>query len=126
MPFSGDSTFGTFLANAFAIFAFVLWLWLFTTTASDLLRRDDMSGSGKFLWAILLVALPYVGVFAYILTQSGGMAERRIAQANRGRDEVRELVGFSTADEIVKLDRLRSQKVISEGEYLALRARLMT
>jgi hypothetical protein len=126
MLFPDDSTFGAFLANAFAVFAFVLWLWLFITTASDLFRRDDVSGLGKFLWAILLIALPYVGVFTYILTQSGGMAERRNAQANRARDELRDLIGFSAADEIVKLDRLRSQNVISEGEYLTLRARLVT
>jgi hypothetical protein len=124
--FPADSTFVTFVANAFAIFALVLWLWLLITTATDLFRRKDMSSFGKFLWVILLLALPYVGIFAYILTQGDGMAERISAQATQARDELRELVGFSTADEIMKLDRLRSQNVISDGEYLTLRARLVT
>ena len=121
----GDSTFGTFVANAFAIFAFALWLWLFIATARDLFRRKDMSGAGQFVWAIVLLALPYVGVFAYILTQSAGMAERSGAQARQVREELRDLVGFSTADEIVKLERLRMQNVISEREFLKLRARLV-
>jgi hypothetical protein len=126
MLFSGESTFAAFLANALAVFAIVLWLWLFVATASDLFRRADISAVAKFLWVVLLLALPYAGVFAYILTQGGGMAERRNAQANRERDELRDLVGFSAVDEIVKLDRLRTQNVISEGEYLALRSRLVT
>jgi hypothetical protein len=125
MLLAGDSTFGTFLANAFAVFAFVLWLWLFIATARDLFRRKDMSDAGKFLWVIPLLALPYVGVFAYILTQSAGMAERNGAQAQEVREELRDLVGFSAADEIAKLDRLRVQKIISEGEFLKLRARLV-
>ena len=38
--------------------------------------RQDISGFGKVLWVILLIVLPYIGIFAYILTQGGGMAER--------------------------------------------------
>ena len=76
MLFSGESTFVNFLADALAIFVLILWFWLFITTASDLLRRHDVSGLGKVMWVILLIVLPYIGIFAYILTQGGGMAER--------------------------------------------------
>jgi hypothetical protein len=126
MLLPGDSTFGTFLANAFAVFAFVLWLWLIIATASDVLCRKDISAAAKFLWVVLLVALPYVGVFAYILTESRGMAARRNAQANQARDELRDLMTPSMVDEIVKLDRLRAQNIVTEGEYLTMRSRLVT
>jgi hypothetical protein len=126
MLFPGESTFAAFLANAFVVFAVVLWLWLFVTTASDLFRRRDVSDLAKFLWAVVLIVLPYAGVFTYILTQSSGMAVRRNAQANQARDELRDIVGFSAVDEIIKLDRLRAQNAISEGEYLTLRSRLVT
>ena len=125
MLFSGDSTFANFLADAFAVFMFILWFWLFITTASDLFRRQDISGFGKVLWVILLIVLPYVGIFAYIFTQGGGMAERNRAQARLARDEIRQIAGFSAADEIAKLDRLKSQKSISEEEYTRLRTRLI-
>lgn len=125
MLFSAESAFATFLADAFAIFIFVLWFWLFITAASDLFRRKDVSGLGKVLWVILLIVLPYIGIFAYILTQGSGMAERNRAQARQARDELRQAVGFSAADEIVKLDRLRSEQSISEDEYVRLRARLV-
>ena len=82
--FSGESAFATFIADAFAVFIFILWFWLFITAASDLFRRRDISGFGKVLWVILLIVLPYIGIFAYILSQGGGMAAvRRILGAKR-------------------------------------------
>jgi predicted membrane channel-forming protein YqfA (hemolysin III family) len=125
MSFFTGPTFANFLANAFAIFVFILWLWLFVATATDLFRRRDISGFGKVLWVILLIVLPYIGVFAYLLTQSGGMAERNMAQTQQARDELRGMVGFSAADELIKLARLRSQNAISEEEYLTLRGRVV-
>jgi hypothetical protein len=124
MSFLGDSPFANFVADAFAVFMFILWFWLFITAASDLFRRQDISGFGKVLWVILLIVLPYVGIFAYILTQGSGMAERNRANARMARDEIRQIAGFSAADEIVKLDRLKLEKSISEEEYTRLRARL--
>ena len=94
MLFSGESAFATFIADAFAVFIFILWFWLFITTASDLFRRKDVSGFGKVLWVILLIVLPYIGIFAYIITQGGGMAERNRAQAIQARDELRQVVPF--------------------------------
>ncbi len=125
MLFPAESTFANFLADAFAIFIFILWFWLFITTASDLFRRRDISGFGKVLWVILLIVLPYIGIFAYILTQGGGMAERNRAQARQARDELRQVVGFSVADELTKLERLMAEKSISKEEYARLRARIL-
>jgi hypothetical protein len=125
MLFSGESTFANFLADAFAVFMFILWFWLFITAASDLFRRHDVSGFGKVLWVILLIVLPYIGIFAYILTQGGGMAERNRVQARQARDELRQIVGFSAADELAKLERLQSDNSISKEEYARLRARVL-
>jgi len=125
MLFSAESTFANFLADAFAIFVFILWFWLFITTASDLFRRQDVSGMGKVLWVIVLILLPYIGIFAYILTQGGGMAERHRSQARQARDELRQMVGFSVADELTKLERLKTEKAISDQEYARLRARII-
>src|SRR6201995_3618225 len=125
MLFQGGFTFSNFVADAFAIFMFVLWFWLFITTASDLFRRHDISGFGKVLWVILLIVLPYIGIFAYILTQGSGMAGRNRSEASHARDELRQIVGFSAADELTKLDRLKSEKSISQDEYARLRARIL-
>lgn len=125
MLFEGGFTFANFVADAFAIFMFILWFWLLITVSSDLFRRHDISGRGKVVWVILLIVLPYVGIFAYIVSQGRGMAERTKEQARLARDELRQAVGFSAADEIEKLGRLKSAKSISEDEYERLRARLL-
>jgi hypothetical protein len=125
MLFEGGFTFRNFLADAFAIFVFVLWFWLFIRVASDLFRRHDLSGWAKVLWVIALVFFSYIGIFAYILTQGRGMAERTQARAQETRDDLRRIVGFSVADEIEKLDRLKSRGSISDQEYTRLRAKLV-
>jgi hypothetical protein len=118
-------TFGTFLVDVFVIFMFVIWIWLLISVFSDLFRRRDSSGVAKVIWVIFLIVLPYLGVFAYLLTQGGGMAERKLAQASKAREEMRNFVGFSAADELRKLDELKAKGSITDAEYQKLRARLI-
>jgi hypothetical protein len=123
--FRGGFTFPNFLTDVFSVFLFVLWFWLLMTIARDLFRRDDVSGLGKVVWVILLVALPFVGIFAYLLTQARGMAERDEAQVRQANEHFRQIVGFSVADELEKLGRLKAAGSISELEHASLRTKLM-
>ena len=125
MLFDGGFTFTNFAADLLAIFLFILWFWLLITVAGDLFRRTDVSGFAKILWVILLIVLPYVGIFAYLLTQGRGMAHRNEEQARRAREDLRQIVGYSVADEIVKLNELKSAGNITDQEYSRLRARLV-
>nr|WP_310524653.1 SHOCT domain-containing protein [Polymorphobacter sp.] len=118
-------TFATFLLDVLIIFVFIMWFWLLITVMGDLFRRDDVGGFGKVIWIIFLVLLPYLGVFAYLLTQGSGMAQRNMAQADKARDQLRSIVGFSAADEIEKLDKLKAAGTISADEYTKLRARAL-
>src|SRR5215510_4301483 len=118
-------TFRNFLVDVFAIFAFVVWFWLLITVFSDLFRRHDISGWAKAIWVIALIVFPYLGIFAYLITQARSMAERTNQQAQQARDELRRVVGFSVADEIEKLDRLRKSGTITDQEYTRLRAKLV-
>jgi hypothetical protein len=121
----GGVTFGTFLLDALFIFFFVVWFWILIRVLMDLFRRKDMSGGAKVLWVIFLVILPYVGIFAYLLTQGWSMGERDMEQAAAAREQLRSVVGFSVADEIVKLDKLKAEGSITEDEYRKLRAKLI-
>jgi len=95
------------------------------TVAADLFRRHDISGWIKALWVIAWIVFPYFGVLAYLIFQGRGMAERNVQQAQEARDELRRVVGFSAADEIEKLDRLKKEGSISDAEFTRLRARLV-
>jgi hypothetical protein len=121
----GGFTFTNFLLDVLAIFVFVLWFWLLITVIGDLFRRGDVSGLGKALWVILLILVPYLGVFVYLISQSRGMAERNSQRAQQAREELRHVVGFSAADEIEKLERLKNLGMISSEEYSRLRARVV-
>jgi predicted membrane channel-forming protein YqfA (hemolysin III family) len=123
MLFQEGFSFTNFIVDAFTVFIFIVWLWLLVTVLTDLFRRTDVSGLGKAVWVIVLVVFPYIGVFAYLVSQGGGMAERSGQQAHRAREELRHFLGVSAADEIEKLDRLKSSGAISEEEYTRLRAR---
>ena len=118
-------TLATFFLDVLIIFIFIMWFWLLITVMSDLFRRDDVGGFGKVIWVLFLVLLPYLGVFAYLLTQGNGMAKRNIAQAEKAREQLRSFVGFSAADELEKLDKLKAAGTISAEEYTRLRARAL-
>ena len=123
MLFSGGFTFSNFLADVFSIFIFVLWFWLLITVFGDLFRRHDVSGWAKAVWVIVLILFPYLGIFIYLITQHRGMAERQSQRVEQAREELRHFAGFSVADELEKLERLKNSNVISNEEYARLRAR---
>ena len=122
---AGNFSFGNFLLDVFSIFIFVLWFWLLITVIGDLFRRHDISGFGKAIWVIVLILVPYLAVLVYLISQSRGMAERNAQRAQQARDELRQVVGFSAADEIEKLERLKNAGTISAEEYTRLRARVV-
>ena len=118
-------TYRNFLIDALAIFVFIVWFWLLITVAADLFRRHDISGWIKALWVIAWVVFPYLGVLAYLIFQGRSMAERNVQQVQQARDDLRRVVGFSVADEIEKLDRLKQAGSISDAEFTRLRAKLV-
>ena len=123
MLFSDGFTFSNFLADVLSIFIFVLWFWLLITVFGDLFRRHDISGWAKAVWIIVLILFPYLGIFIYLIMQGRGMAERQTERTQQARDELRQVVGFSVADELEKLERLKNSNVISNEEYRRLRTR---
>jgi hypothetical protein len=123
--FQEGFTYRNFLMDALAIFVFIVWFWLFITVASDLFRRHDISGWIKAIWIIAWIVVPYLGVLAYLIFQGQGMASRNVEQAQQAREELRRVVGFSAADEIEKLDRLKKAGSISDAEFTRLRAQLV-
>ena len=123
--FQEGFTYRNFLLDALTIFFLIVWFWLLITVASDLFRRHDISGWVKAIWVIGWIVFPFIFVLAYLIFQGSGMAERNVQQARQARDELRSVVGFSVADEIEKLSRLKQAGSISDAEFARLRARLV-
>lgn len=119
MLFAGGFSFANFLVDLLTVFAFVYWFWLAIFVFGDLFRRSDISGWGKALWVIGVLLLPYIAVLVYMISQRP--AERSVERVQQAREELRNIIGFSVADEIQKLDRLKRSGSITEDEFKRLR-----
>src|SRR4051812_11681896 len=103
-------------------FAWVIWFWLLIVVFSDIFSRHDISGWGKAGWLLLVVVLPYIGVFIYMIAQGAHMAERKAAQAQANRasfDEyVRDVASTDgPADQIAKAKQLLDSGAIDAAEF---------
>lgn len=120
---------GDALLTVLEIFLFVAWIWILVAIVSDLFSDHETSGWGKAAWTILLVLLPFFGVFIYLIARGGGMHERaarRQAEAMTRFDTyVRQTAGTSPADELVKLADLRDRGTISEAEFEQMKTKVL-
>jgi hypothetical protein len=111
-------------------FLFILWIWLVIVVFGDIFRSDDLSGWGKVGWTVLIILLPYLGVFVYLIARGRRMGEHAANEAQR-RDEamrryVRDAAGTpSTAEEISRLADLQRSGQISEQEFKLAKAKIL-
>jgi hypothetical protein len=62
-------------------FLWVSWFMLLFHVIGDVFRRRDASGGKKTLWLIFLLFVPFLGVFAYLIANNDGIAERNAERA---------------------------------------------
>jgi Phospholipase_D-nuclease N-terminal len=125
MVLAAEWTFGDFFWSVLVVFAWVILIYFVIMVLIDIFRRHDINGGVKALWVIFVVLVPWFGVLIYLITQHEGWAQRNTREAARERDELRQVVGFSVADELDKLDRMKSEGRISDDEYQRLRSQVI-
>jgi hypothetical protein len=86
----------------------------------------------KALWCILIIVIPYFGVFIYLIARGGKMHERAAqaaAQQQKAFDQyVRQAAGTpgaDTASQLSKLADLKSQGVLTDAEFDAQKAKIL-
>jgi len=122
--------FASFLWDVLVIFAFVIWFWLLVVVFGDVFRRRDISGWGKAGWIILVIVLPYLGVFIYLIAEHDGMAERNTQQVQAQQavadQYIRSVSGSSgPASEIETAKNLLDSGAITQAEYDSLKAKAL-
>jgi uncharacterized membrane protein YcjF (UPF0283 family) len=121
--------FASFLWDVLVIFAFVIWFWLLVTVFGDLFSRHDIGGWGKAGWIVLVIILPYFGVFIYLIANSHGMGERAQARAQAQQaqmdDYVRSVASTDSADQIAKGKELLDSGAITQAEFDQLKAKAL-
>jgi ABC-type multidrug transport system fused ATPase/permease subunit len=113
------------------LFFFVVWIWVLISVLIDIFRSHDLSGWAKALWLILVVFLPLIGVLAYVIARGEKMHEHALRNARAQEAAmtayVRDAAGTtSTADELTKLAGLRDQGVLTQDQFEAQKAKLLT
>ncbi len=103
-------------------FAFVIWIWILITVFADLFRRHDTSGFAKVLWIIVIVILPYFGVFVYLIVEHKGMTERAIKNQQAAQQQVDQYVKSvaaqaDPAEQIAKAKGLLDAGTITQAEF---------
>ena len=53
-----------------------MWIMLVFFVFADIIRSDDLPGTAKALWAGVIIFLPYLGVFAYLVARGENMSRR--------------------------------------------------
>jgi len=122
--------FASFLWDVLVVFAFVIWFWLLIVVFGDVFRRRDISGWGKAGWIILVIVLPYFGVFIYLIAEHDGMAERNTQQVQAQQavadQYIRSVSGSGgPASEIETAKNLLDSGAITQAEYDSLKAKAL-
>jgi hypothetical protein len=127
---AADYPFLDILWTMVIFFAWVIWFSLLFRIFGDLFRRHELSGWGKTGWIIALVLLPFVGVFIYLISQGGGMAERDVERAQAAQAQMADYVrsvsdSGGAAAEIDKANALLQSGAINQAEFGALKAKAL-
>jgi hypothetical protein len=121
--------FASFLWDMLLIFAFVIWFWMLIVVIGDLFSRHDIGGWAKAAWIILLIVLPYFGLFIYLIVEHGGMAQRRTqqfqAQQAATDQYIRSVSGSGAASEIETAKKLLDSGAITQPEYDVIKAKAL-
>jgi hypothetical protein len=113
-------------------FLFFLWIWLLIVIFSDIFRSHDLGGFAKAMWVLFVIIIPYVGVLVYLIARGGSMHERAEQQAARQQKAFDAYVkqaagsGDGSADELSKLADLKAKGVLTDAEFEAQKAKLLS
>jgi len=70
---------GDFLWSLLVIFFMVIYFMMLFQVIVDVFRRRDASGWKKAAWLVFLFCAPFLGLIAYLVTNSEPMAQRASA-----------------------------------------------
>jgi hypothetical protein len=112
-------------------FLWILWFILLFRIIVDIFASRDLGGGAKAAWLILVIILPFVGVFMYLIIRGKKMTERQVhsaqAQDQAFRDYVRQAASDgSSADQLAKLADLHDRGAITDQEFQQAKAGILT
>jgi hypothetical protein len=121
-------TFGDALLTALEFALLFMWIWAAVGVVLDIFRSHDLSGPAKAAWILLIVIFPLIGVLLYLVFRGGDMHERSLRAASAQQQAVSQYLRNATAspaDDLAKLDDLRSRGILSDEEFERAKAKVL-
>ena len=117
-------SFGNVLWAMLVFFFWFMAIWIFITVFADIFRRRDLSGWGKAGWVILIFIVPFLGAIIYLIARPK-MTEQDKEDMERMQQAQARMSGYSAADEVAKLAKLRDDGQITAQEYEDMKRKAM-
>jgi Phospholipase_D-nuclease N-terminal/Short C-terminal domain len=118
------TTFGEILWSMLIFFFWFMAIWIFITIFADIFRRNDLSGVAKAGWIVLIFILPFLGALIYLIARPK-MTDQDKEIIEQAQEAQRRISGYSAADEIAKLAKLRDDGHITAEQYEDLKSKAM-
>ncbi|MFI7408085.1 SHOCT domain-containing protein [Streptomyces sp. NPDC049627] len=107
------------------VFLWILWFILLFRIIVDVFRDDELNGWAKGGWLALVIVLPLLGVFVYVIARGKNMGRREVAHARAQQkafdDYVRETAAggsrTTSVDELARLSEIRARGDITDDEF---------
>ena len=117
-------TFGSVLWAMVVFFFWFMLIWIFIGVFADLFRRNDLSGWAKAGWLLLIFIIPLLGILIYLIARPK-MTEQDKEMIAAVQERERRATGYSAADEVAKLAKLRDEGKITAEEYEPMKQQAM-
>src|SRR3954454_22212134 len=110
-------------------FAFIAYLMIMFNILTDLFRDRTTSGGVKAIWVVCLVIFPLVTSVVYLVTKSGGMAQRQVKAFDDAKaaqdDYIKTVAGTTPAQQIAEAKSLLDAGTINPADFEALKAKAL-
>jgi Phospholipase_D-nuclease N-terminal len=118
----GAYTFWDAMWTMIVFFAWLMFFWWVVLLLVDNFRRTDHSGWAKAGWALFIIFLPVIGALAYTIARPEGAIA---GDYGYGYDTPTYAAAAprSTADELARLNELRTEGAISDAEFETLKGK---
>jgi type VI protein secretion system component VasK len=111
-------------------FLWIIWIMLLFRVIGDIFRSHDLGGFAKVLWLLLVIVLPFFGVFMYMIARGRAMAQHDMDAAQAREEQMRAYVQQAaspsgSADELAKLAELNQSGVLTDAEFAQQKAKIL-
>ena len=114
-------------------FVWITWLMLLFRVIGDIFRSHDMGGGAKALWLFVVIVMPFLGVFIYMIARGHAMTQHDMDAAHARDEQMKAYVqqvtasngSTGSADELAKLAELNKSGVLTDAEFAQQKAKVL-